>query len=123
MATPLVALLTKKYGGTGGDEARYRRMRDLQVPTGKMGSGWDIAHAALFLCSDEAGYVTGWHAQCQAGQDGVSQERGQLTEYWGITTGLYVQYSVGDTELRVCHIRVLNTGLAQTEPLQLKDWS
>lgn len=59
MATPLVSILAKKYGGSGGDEARYRRMRDMQVPTGKMGSGWDIAHAALFLCSDEAGYVTG----------------------------------------------------------------
>lgn len=59
MATPLVSVLVKKYGAAGGDEARYKRMRDLQVPTGKMGSAWDIAHAALFLCSDEAGYITG----------------------------------------------------------------
>lgn len=59
VGTPLVSMLAKKYGGTGSDEAKYRRMRDLQVPTGKMGSGWDVAHAALYLCSDEAGYVTG----------------------------------------------------------------
>lgn len=60
MATPLVSVLAKKYGGgAGGDEKRYKRMRDLQVPTGKMGSGWDVAHAALFLCSDESKYVTG----------------------------------------------------------------
>ncbi len=26
---------------------------------GKMGTGWDIAHAALFLASDEAGFITG----------------------------------------------------------------
>jgi NAD(P)-dependent dehydrogenase (short-subunit alcohol dehydrogenase family) len=24
-----------------------------------MGSGWDTANAALFLCSDEAGFITG----------------------------------------------------------------
>ena len=34
--------------------------RDRQVPLGrKMGSGWDIAYAALFLHSDEAGFITG----------------------------------------------------------------
>jgi NAD(P)-dependent dehydrogenase (short-subunit alcohol dehydrogenase family) len=26
---------------------------------GRMGSAWDIAHAVLFLCSDEATYITG----------------------------------------------------------------
>ena len=30
-----------------------------QVPTGKMGTGWDVAHAVLFLASDEAAYITG----------------------------------------------------------------
>ena len=24
-----------------------------------MGTGWDVAHAALFLASDEAGFITG----------------------------------------------------------------
>lgn len=34
--------------------------RDRQVPLGrKMGSAWDIAHAAAFLASDKAGYITG----------------------------------------------------------------
>lgn len=57
MATPLVSVLAKKYAG--GDEAGFRKTRDAQVPTGKMGTGWDVAHAALFLCSNEASYVTG----------------------------------------------------------------
>jgi NAD(P)-dependent dehydrogenase (short-subunit alcohol dehydrogenase family) len=33
--------------------------RDALVPTGKMGTGWDIANAALFLASDDASYITG----------------------------------------------------------------
>jgi NAD(P)-dependent dehydrogenase (short-subunit alcohol dehydrogenase family) len=34
--------------------------RDQQVPLGrKMGSAWDVAHAACFLASDKAGYITG----------------------------------------------------------------
>lgn len=32
--------------------------RNAQCPTGKMGDAWDIAHAVLFLASDEARYVT-----------------------------------------------------------------
>jgi len=34
--------------------------RDRQVPLRKkMGTGWDVANAALFLASDEAGFITG----------------------------------------------------------------
>jgi NAD(P)-dependent dehydrogenase (short-subunit alcohol dehydrogenase family) len=34
--------------------------RDARVPLGgKMGSAWDVAHAALFLASDEAGFISG----------------------------------------------------------------
>lgn len=33
--------------------------RDKMVPLGKMGSGWDVAYAALFLHSDEARFITG----------------------------------------------------------------
>ncbi|MBI2766105.1 MAG: SDR family oxidoreductase [Chloroflexi bacterium] len=34
--------------------------RDQRVPLGrKMGTGWDVAYAALFLHSDEAGFITG----------------------------------------------------------------
>ena len=34
------------------------RVRDAQCPMGHMGTGWDTAHACLFLASDEASYVT-----------------------------------------------------------------
>lgn len=34
--------------------------RDARVPLRhRMGSAWDVAHAALFLASDEAGFITG----------------------------------------------------------------
>jgi len=34
--------------------------RDARVPLRhKMGTGWDVANAALFLASDEANYITG----------------------------------------------------------------
>ena len=42
-----------------GDVDRMVAIRDAQCPTGKMGDAWDVAHAALFLASDEAKYITG----------------------------------------------------------------
>jgi NAD(P)-dependent dehydrogenase (short-subunit alcohol dehydrogenase family) len=49
--TPMV------YAGGMSDEVRERRRRAslLQIE----GTGWDIGHAALFLVSDEARYITG----------------------------------------------------------------
>jgi NAD(P)-dependent dehydrogenase (short-subunit alcohol dehydrogenase family) len=43
----------------GGDVARMIEIRDRQCPMGHMGDAWDVAHAALFLASDEARYITG----------------------------------------------------------------
>ncbi|KAH8156980.1 hypothetical protein CIB48_g11267 [Xylaria polymorpha] len=37
----------------------FKRMRDDQVPMGRMGDAWDVANAVLFLVSDEARYITG----------------------------------------------------------------
>ena len=53
----------------GVDKQDLIRARDAQVPLrGKMGSGWDIAHAALFLASDEAGFITGVALPVDGGQ-------------------------------------------------------
>ncbi|KAB0616321.1 SDR family NAD(P)-dependent oxidoreductase [Castellaniella defragrans] len=46
--------------------------RNRLSPTGRMGDGWDVAHAAVFLASDEARYINGvelfvdggLHARC-----------------------------------------------------------
>jgi len=36
-----------------------RAEREAMVPMRRMGSAWDVAHAAVFLASDEARYITG----------------------------------------------------------------
>lgn len=43
----------------GVDPAQLRAQREATVPMGRMGTGWDTAAAALFLCSDEARFITG----------------------------------------------------------------
>ncbi len=42
-----------------GISEEVREQRRLSSPLGIEGSGWDVAHAALYLASDEARYVTG----------------------------------------------------------------
>jgi NAD(P)-dependent dehydrogenase (short-subunit alcohol dehydrogenase family) len=45
---------------TGMPRATIVAERDARVPLrGGMGSAWDVAHAALFLASDDARFVTG----------------------------------------------------------------
>lgn len=59
MKTPMVehSSLAKTY--SAGDIEKMWRIRDAQVPMGHMGEAWDVAHAALYLASDDAKYVTG----------------------------------------------------------------
>ncbi len=60
MKTPMVEKATglaQEYAG--GNVEEMWRVRDAQCPMGHMGDAWDVAHAALFLASDEAKYVTG----------------------------------------------------------------
>ena len=46
--------------------------RDAKVPLGgKMGTGWDVAYAALFLASDEAKFITGVSLNVDGGSNVV----------------------------------------------------
>ena len=44
---------------TAGLNEKVREALQAQIPLGRLGSPEDVAHAVAFLCSDEAGYVTG----------------------------------------------------------------
>jgi NAD(P)-dependent dehydrogenase (short-subunit alcohol dehydrogenase family) len=53
----------------GVDKEKLAAERDARVPLGrKMGSAWDVAHAALYFASDEAGFVTGVVMPVDGGQ-------------------------------------------------------
>jgi NAD(P)-dependent dehydrogenase (short-subunit alcohol dehydrogenase family) len=57
MNTPM-AIESRVAQGTSREEVIAARNR--RVPLGhKMGTAWDVAYAALFLHSDEAGFITG----------------------------------------------------------------
>lgn len=57
MHTPLVEhRLVKQLGAQDAQSLIARR--HASVPMGRMGDAWDVAHAVLFLASDEAGYIT-----------------------------------------------------------------
>jgi NAD(P)-dependent dehydrogenase (short-subunit alcohol dehydrogenase family) len=48
---------------------QIRAQRDARVPLrAKMGTGWDVAYASLFLHSDEAGFITGAVLPVDGGQ-------------------------------------------------------
>jgi NAD(P)-dependent dehydrogenase (short-subunit alcohol dehydrogenase family) len=57
MDTPRIRVTLKKTYGTSEDE--MIQQRNAQVPLGFMGNGWDVAHAAVFLASDKARYISG----------------------------------------------------------------
>ena len=57
MHTPLVEHRLVKQLGAGETE-KLIASRHAAVPMGRMGDAWDVAHAVLFLASDEAGYIT-----------------------------------------------------------------
>lgn len=65
--TPMgVDVLAESYGLT---REEWSRRRDAKVPLrSRMGTAWDVAHAVLYLASDEAQFVTGVLLTVDGGQ-------------------------------------------------------
>ena len=57
MHTPLVEFRLARTVG-GNDPQKLIEARNAAVPMGHMGDAWDVAHAVLFLASDEARFIT-----------------------------------------------------------------
>ena len=67
MDTPMAIEGTSEAQGTSRDQVR--EFRNQLVPLRrKMGTGWDVAYASLFLHSDEAGFITGAVLPVDGGQ-------------------------------------------------------
>jgi NAD(P)-dependent dehydrogenase (short-subunit alcohol dehydrogenase family) len=66
MNTPMAI---EGYVAAGRNREELIAQRDSQVPLGKtMGTGWDVANAALFLASDEARFISGVCLAVDGGQ-------------------------------------------------------
>ena len=66
MDTPMAIAGISERRGISMEELRAERAK--AVPMGDMGTGWDTAHAALFLASDEAKFITGVCLRVDGGQ-------------------------------------------------------
>jgi NAD(P)-dependent dehydrogenase (short-subunit alcohol dehydrogenase family) len=63
--TPLIyRQISGQYASVGDMVAA----RNAAVPIGRMGTAWDVAHAAVFLASDEAQFITGVCLPVDGGQ-------------------------------------------------------
>ena len=69
--TPLVKRLADKYAK--GDFEGFVAHRHNQVPMGRMGDAWDVAHAVLFLAADESRYITGQQIVVDGGITGATR--------------------------------------------------
>jgi NAD(P)-dependent dehydrogenase (short-subunit alcohol dehydrogenase family) len=58
MDTPMA--IERRARERGVPQQLVRDERDAQIPlNAKMGTAWDVANAAVFLASDEAGFISG----------------------------------------------------------------
>src|SRR3954462_12729354 len=61
-------LIYKQISSEYGSVEDMVTARNAAVPLGRMGTAWDIAHAAVFLASDEARFITGVCLPVDGGQ-------------------------------------------------------
>jgi NAD(P)-dependent dehydrogenase (short-subunit alcohol dehydrogenase family) len=67
--TPMAVDAAARAAGRPREDLAAARAR--HVPLGHQGSAWDVAHAALYLASDEAAFVTGVVLPVDGGQSAM----------------------------------------------------
>jgi NAD(P)-dependent dehydrogenase (short-subunit alcohol dehydrogenase family) len=72
MHTPLVEMRLA-HQIAGGQVDDLNASRAAKVPIGRQGDAWDVAHAILFLASDEAHYITATELVVDGGYSAVTQ--------------------------------------------------
>jgi NAD(P)-dependent dehydrogenase (short-subunit alcohol dehydrogenase family) len=66
IATPRIIDRLKRSNPDDYDEKIRERL--LQVPAGRLGTAWDVAHAVLFLASDESSFINATEIVVDGGQ-------------------------------------------------------
>jgi NAD(P)-dependent dehydrogenase (short-subunit alcohol dehydrogenase family) len=67
METPMA--VEGRVNAYGQSREEVVRLRNERVPLkGGMGTGWDVGHAAVFLASEEAKFITGVLLPVDGGQ-------------------------------------------------------
>lgn len=66
MNTPMA--IEPRVGRDGMSREQVIAFRNSKVPLGQMGTGWDVAEAALFLVSPQARFITGVALNVDGGQ-------------------------------------------------------
>jgi len=61
-------LIYKQISSQYASVEEMREARNRAVPTGRMGTAWDIANAAVFLASDDASFINGVCLPVDGGQ-------------------------------------------------------
>jgi 3-oxoacyl-[acyl-carrier protein] reductase len=60
-------VLTEGVQAAGIEDSDFRKLYEAQAPLRRVGLPEDVAHAAVFLASDEAGWITGQSLQLSGG--------------------------------------------------------
>ena len=60
-------VLTEGVQAAGIEGSDFRKLYETQAPLGRVGLPEDVAHAAVFLASDESGWITGQSLQLSGG--------------------------------------------------------
>jgi NAD(P)-dependent dehydrogenase (short-subunit alcohol dehydrogenase family) len=66
IATPRITARLQRSNPNDWEEKLQERLD--QVPAGRFGTGWDVAHAVLYLASDEAAFVNATELVVDGGQ-------------------------------------------------------